>query len=177
MNSPNPRNRGTPQRAAAAPTPPAVHDPNDQPTLGLRVPTSFGSHSTFDYTTRRDSTNILVRSLLHSAITLDDITFEWESPRVLKFRIAWPEFFLKAEEMATFTTYDNGDMVFPPEHALTMDTSRRNQMLVEEDGHVYDDGTYAFEVDMKQENPIIELLDVDVPARNIQVKCLQIYAE
>ena len=132
---------------------------------------------TFNYATRRPSRHILVRSLLHNAVTLEDIVFEWLTPRRLKFRIAWPEFFLYAEQMAAFTLDAAGNMLFPPEHGLTMDTSRRNQELVEEDGKAWDDGVFSFDQDMKQENPVIELLDVHVRDRNIQVKCLQVYAE
>ena len=43
-----------------------------------------------------------------------------------------------AEQMAMFTLDDTGEMLFPPEHPLTMDTSERNnQELVEEDNRVW----------------------------------------
>lgn len=189
MNSPNPRRQGTPSRAGTpAPSIPGsigvpasgeVSDENldDNTAHGLQCPTCFGAHETFDYATRRASKHLLARTLLHNAVTLEDLTFEWITPRRLQFNIAWPDFFQYAERMAAMTTDNNNNMLFPPEHALTMDTSRRNQARIEEDGRVWDDGVFSFDQDMRDENPVIELVDVFLQDRNIYVKCLQVYAE
>lgn len=187
MNSPNPRTRGgTPSRAgtpapsvagsAGIPTEVQVSEA-DSENLGISCPTAFGAHDKFDYGTRRLSKHILARTLLHSAVTLEDITFLWLTPRRLKFDIAWPDFFTQAERMAALTTDGNNHLIFPAEHALTMDIAQRNQNLVSDDGKVWDDGVFSFEQDMKQDNPIIELIDIHIAERNISVKCLQLYAE
>lgn len=79
--------------------------------------------------------------------------------------------------MAAFTTDDDGEVVFPPEHPLTMDTSERNQGLVEEDGKIWDSGFLVFEDDMKSEEPIVELLEVTIDSLNTTVRVLQLMAE
>lgn len=101
MNSPPPLHPGTPQHAAAGSPAPSVAGsiPTEVPTgenggdIGIRAPTSHGVHEVFDCATRRSSEYILARTLLHNAVTLQDIVFEWMTPRLLKFRVAWPEFF------------------------------------------------------------------------------------
>ena len=185
MNSPNPRRQGTPSRAGTPvpSVPGSIGVPNDvsdtavDDPAGITVPTCFGSHEGFDYTTRKSHRHILAKSLLHNAVRLEDLSFNWISPRRLVVNVAWPDFFLYAEQMAACTTDAQNNMIFPPEHALTQDTCRRNAMLVGEDGKVWDVGTFSFEQDMKQDNPIVELLDVHLADRNIDVKVLQIYAE
>lgn len=184
MNSPNPR-RGTPSRPGTPSVPGSIGVPageisnheEENDAQCIPCPTCFGAHDTFDYATRKSSKHLLARTLLHNAVTIADLTFVWITPRRLKFSIAWPDFFQFAEQMAAMTTDTNNNMLFPPEHSLTMDTSRRNQERVEEDGRVWDDGVFSFDQDMKDENPVIELVDVFLPDRNIYVKCLQVYAE
>lgn len=192
MNQTPPRHPGTPMRAAS-PAPSAqnsapgsvgapmseVEFPDSDPpsTSGIPAPTSFSSHETFDCCTRRSSEFVLARALSHNAVVLVDLVFEWLTPRILKFRVAWPEFFLMAEQMAELTQDDSGDLIFPPNHALTMNMSRRNADCVEEDGKVWDEGTMAFEQDMKPDNPIIELADCNVASRKITVKLPQVHAE
>ena len=106
---------------------------------------------------------------------MQDIDVTWVAPRVLKLRVAWPEWFQMAEQMAEFTIDDSGQMLFPPEHALTMDTSERNQQLVEEDGRVWDNGHLTFDFDMKVDDaPVMELLDVQIPSRGKSVCVLQL---
>jgi len=120
---------------------------------------------------------MLIRVILHNGVTQEDLEFEWITPRYLKLRIAWPEWFQNAEQMAAFTCDDDGKVVCPPEHALTMDTSERNQLLVEEDGRVWDEGFLSFDQDMKTDDvPVFELLDVQIPSRNTTVNVLQILA-
>ncbi|CAB9512685.1 hypothetical protein SEMRO_550_G164650.1 [Seminavis robusta] len=145
--------------------------------LGLGVPTSFGMHKKFNYTTRKTTSRLLVRMILNNAVTLQDIEFVSETPRRLKIRVAWPDWFQMAEQMAQFTLDDTGDMIFPPEHPLTMDTSERNQQLVKEDGRIWNDGYLCFDQDMKDEDPIIELLDVTNTALGKTIQVLQIYAD
>ena len=82
--------------------------------IGLGVPTSFGVHKKFNYTTRQSTTFVLVRVILNNAVTLQDIEFEWVTPRRMKLRVAWPEWFQMAEQMAQFTLDSEGSMVFPP---------------------------------------------------------------
>ena len=89
--------------------------------------------------------------------------------------VAWPEWFQYAEQMAAFTEDDQGNIAYPPEHTLTMDTSERNQQLLEEDGHVWDQGVITFDQDMKTKDiPVFELLDVTISSKNITVKVLQL---
>ena len=120
---------------------------------------------------------MLIRLILHNGTTLQDVEFEWIAPRKLKLRVAWPEWFQMAEQMAQFTLDEKDEMIFPPEHPLTMDTSERNQQLVEEDNRIWDDGFLTFDQDMKTDNPVFEVLDVALPSQRTTVKVLQIYAE
>jgi len=115
--------------------------------------------------------------ILHNGVTLQDIEFEWISARQLKIRVAWPEWFQNPEQMAAFTLDDQGNMMFPPEHSLTMDMSERNQTLVEEDNRIWDDGFLDFDQDMKTSDPTFEVLDVVIPSQNTTVKVLQIFVE
>mmetsp|Transcript_3137 Transcript_3137/g.5671 ORF Transcript_3137/g.5671 Transcript_3137/m.5671 type:complete len:279 (+) Transcript_3137:145-981(+) len=145
---------------------------------GISAPVSFGMWDQFNYTTRVTSTKIMIRVIVHNAVELQDIEYEWVDKRTLRIRIAWPEWFQMAEQMAAFTVDEDGNIVFPPEHALTMDMSRRNQMLVEEDsGRVWDQGCLRFEQDMSSENPFFELLTVQHPSKNTTVNVLQIFCE
>jgi hypothetical protein len=59
---------------------------------------------------------MLVRMILHNGVEASDIQFEWISPRKLKLRTAWPEWFQNSEQMAAFTIDDEGNVIFPPEH-------------------------------------------------------------
>ena len=163
----------TPPAAAARS---AAAEESDDDFSGLPAPTSYGMHRQFNYTTRVTSTHVLVRLILHNGVEMQDIDVTWVTPRVLKLRVAWPEWFQMAEQMAEFTIDDSGQMLFPPEHALTMDTSERNQQLVEEDGRVWDDGHLTFDFDMKVDDaPVMELLDVQIPSRGKSVCVLQLY--
>jgi hypothetical protein len=82
-----------------------------------------------------------------------------------------------AKQMAQFTLDDQNQMVFPPEHLLTMDTSEHNQLLVEEDNYIWDEGFLDFDQDMKTEDPIIEILDVGIPSQNTTMRVLQVFTE
>ena len=76
-----------------------------------------------------------------------------------------------AEQMAKFTVDEQGNMLFPPEHPLTMDTSERNQLHFEEDNQVCDDGYITFEQDMKTEEDLnFELLTVEIASCGTSVK-------
>ena len=56
-----------------------------------------------------------------------------------------------------------------------MDTSKCNQIHVEEDGWIWDDGFITFEQDMKTDEDLtFELLKVDIPSRGTSVNVLQI---
>jgi hypothetical protein len=46
-----------------------------------------------------------------------------------------------------------------------MDTCARNQLLVEEDGRIWDYGLLEFDQEMKTEFPDFELLNVELPNR------------
>ena len=90
--------------------------------------------------THHTTTKVLVHTILHNSIALQDVQFEWIGPCQLKIRVAWLEWFQMAEQMAQFTLDENGEMVFPFKHPLTMDTLEHNQLLVEEDNHIWDEG-------------------------------------
>jgi hypothetical protein len=79
--------------------------------------------------------------------------------------------------MAAFTLDEDGEPLFPPTHALTVDTSARKQLLVEEDNRIWDTGFLDFEQDMKTDNPEFELLSVVLPNRThgATVNVLQAY--
>ena len=144
-------------------------------TVGLGVPTSYGCHKVFNYTTRKSSSFFLCRLIVHNGVTMQDLRLEWIAPRVLKLCLAWPDWFQMAEQMAQFTVDDEGNMIFPPEHPLTMDTNERNQRLVEEDGRIWDNGVLMFEQDMLQEAFDSELVDVAIGSTTVKV--LQLYLE
>ena len=172
MYSPGGRTLKSPP-AAKAPVPAAEQE---ETFSGLVAPTSFGMYKQFNYTTRQTTTHMLVRCILHNGVTLSDIVYDWVTPRVLKLRVAWPEWFQMAEQMAMFTIDDDGNMIFPPEHPLTMDTSERNQSLVEEDGRIWDTGYLTFDQDMKVDDDLpLELLDVGIEAKNVVINVLQIF--
>jgi hypothetical protein len=46
--------------------------------------------------------------------------------------------------MAEFATNDEGKPKYDTVHQLTMDTSERNQALVEEDNRIWDEGFLTF---------------------------------
>jgi hypothetical protein len=168
---------------AAAPRTPRAPVRNDNPPppatqQGMTVPTSFGLYPKFDYTRRVMEPTMLVRMILHNGVEPQDIQFEWINARRLQLRTAWPEWFQNAEQMAAFTLDDEGEPLFPPHHALTMDTSARNQLLVEEDNRIWDTGFLDFEQDMKTDNPEFELLSVVLPNRiRTTVNVLQAYVQ
>jgi hypothetical protein len=168
------------QRSPARSPPPRAPKREDDGnnSAGLSVPVSFGMWKEFNYTSRAMSTRMLIRLILHNGVGTNDIQFEWIDSRKLKLMVAWPEWFQYAEQMATFTTDEDGQLLFPPDHQLTMDTSERNHQLEAEDKRIWDDGFILFQQDMKTDtDPIIELLNVDTPSRNQCVNVLQIFAE
>ena len=178
MNSPPGRAPRTPRTGeSVAPLRTAAVAPEAADEEGLPVATAFGMYKQFNYTTRKTTKHMLIRSILHNGVELQDVEFEWITPRKLKLRVAWPEWFQMAEQMAQFTLDESGNMVFPPEHPLTMDMSERNQALVEEDNRIWDTGFIQFERDMNCEDPIFELLDVEITSKNTTVNVLQIYVE
>lgn len=144
---------------------------------GIPAPAQYGNHESFDYKTRKSTEFVLARALLHGAVTMEDLVFEWVSPRLLKFRVAWPEFFLYAEQMAELCMDGCDDIIFPANHPLTFNTAKRNMEMVDSDGKKWDDGYLTFEQDMLTSNPIIELVDVEVSATNKHVNVLQVYAQ
>ena len=167
----SPRAVKAPSVSVAPPVPDLAADGES----GLQVPTSFGVYKAFNYTTRKTTTSVLVCMILHNGVENNDVEFEWVTPRRLKLRAAWPEWFQMAEQMAQFTVDDTGKMIFPPEHPLTMDTSERNQALVEEDNRIWDSGYIHFEQDMKiDEIPVFELLDVEIASKKKHINVLQL---
>jgi hypothetical protein len=56
----------------------------------------------FNYTSRKTSTSVLARLILHNGIEANDIEFEWMTPQVLKICVAWSEWFQCVEQMAAF---------------------------------------------------------------------------
>jgi len=164
----------TPQAAATATEP--VHDNSDDVMTGLVVPTCLGMYKKFNCTTRKMSTHMLARMIVHSGVAPQDVLFEWITPRVLRVCLAWPDWFQNAEQMAMFCLDDNGEMLHPPDHPLTMDTSSRNQDLVEEDNRVWDKGVLCFDQDMiVDDDPQFDLLNVTV--NQVVVKVLQIFVQ
>lgn len=174
MQSPPAAFRTPLRRGASSPAPPVVQEAVNH---GISAPTSFGMWKRFNYTSRKTTTSMMIRVIVHNAVRSQDIQFEWLTPRRLKLRVAWPEWFQFAEQMAEFTMDDEGNCKFPPEHALTMDTSERNQSLVQEDGRIWDDGYLLFDDEMKTDDPVIELLEVTIESQNTTVKVLQIQGE
>lgn len=174
MQAPSPKGKKAPSAPRVAKMPAPASMSNDD-YAGLAAPTSFGMYKQFNYTTRKTSINMLVRTILHNGVSDKDIEFQWITPRVLKLRVAWPDWFQMAEQMAQFTVDDDGIMIFPPEHPLTMDTSERNQALVQEDGRIWDEGFLSFEQDMEEDIPVFELLKVEIPSKATVVTVLQIF--
>ena len=174
MQSPQGRHAATPTFAETE----AAQAPADETMSGLVVPTCLGMCKKFNYTTRKNATHMLAWMIIHNGVNKQDLEFEWVTPRVLKICIAWPEWFQNAEQMAMFTFDYNAEMIYPPDHPLTMDTSACNQELVEEDGCIWDEGVLTFDQDMKidDESPF-ELLNVDIQAQNTIVNVLQIFAQ
>lgn len=145
----------------------------------LPFPISFGQYMHFDYTSRKRSERMMVRIIVHNGVERQHVEFEWLTPRVLKILVAWPEWFTFAEQMAAFTADDDGEILFPPSHPMTMDMSDRNQQRVGEDGMVWDEGFIKFEQDMMNEEDafVFELLSVDLPSRNTVVRMIQFYCQ
>lgn len=159
--SPTPEMQST---AETTPNPPAVVA--DGIFEDLATPMSFGLFDDFNYTTRKATTKIWIRIIIHNDVDLIDIQWEWLTPRLLKIRVVWPEWFQNAEQMAAFTV-DEGVPFFPSSQPLT---------LVEEDNH--GDGHLTFDRDMNVDiEPEIELLDVDVASKATKVNLLQILVE
>jgi hypothetical protein len=94
---------------------------------GLVVPTCFGMFQKFNYTTRKMTTTIMVQKILHNGVKEQDVEFEWVMPHLLKIHVALPDWFQMAEQMAQFCLDNEGNMLYPPERSLTMDTSMRTQ--------------------------------------------------
>lgn len=91
--------------------------------------------------------------------------------------MAWPQWFVFAEQMAALTADDEGVVMFPPEHQMTMDISERNAELMGEDNNVFDVGYFEFDNPMLEEVDTFELLDIPIPDGGHSVKMLQFYVE
>lgn len=188
LNSPNP---GTPLRNVRIGTPGSATrggDSNSNPSVGddkvddttfptLPVPVAYGRYRHFDYTNRRATDRMLIRMLVHGAVQTADVSFEFLTPKVLEIKVAWPQWFVFAEQMAMLTVDDEGNIAFPPEHAMTMDMSERNAALMEEDGNVFDCGYFRFASDMVQTIDTFELLNIPIDGSGITVRMLQFYVE
>jgi hypothetical protein len=59
--------------------------------------------------------------------------------------------------MAALKADEQGNIQFPPEHAVTMDLSERNAQMRDEDGFVYDVGYFQLERNMIQSIDTFEL--------------------
>jgi hypothetical protein len=70
--------------------------------------------------------------LVHGAIQTSDVSFGFLNSKTLEVMLAWPEWFTFAEQMSQLTADDEGNIVFPPEHVMTMDMSERNAALMED---------------------------------------------
>lgn len=145
----------------------------------LPYPVTFGFYQSFDYTSRKKVGRVMVRMLAHSAVELRDIEYEWVTPRVLKFRVAWPEWFQYAEQMALFVIDNDTNLpMFPPEHPLTEDMASNNMMLQDETTrHIWDEGFIKFDRDMKDDEFVIERLNIKIESKGITVKGIQFCAE
>lgn len=144
----------------------------------LPFPVTYGFYTQFDYTARKKVGRVLVRILTHSAVELQDIEYEWTTPRLLKLRIAWPEWFQYAEQMALFVMDGHGAPLYPPEHPVTEDMASNNMLLQDElTKRVWDEGYVKFDRDMKEENFSIERLNVKISSKNIVVRGIQFCAE
>jgi hypothetical protein len=193
LNSPNP---GTPLRNVRIGTPGSATraaDSNSNPSIPpvtfgddnrddatfptLPVPVAYGRYRHFDYTNRRATDRMLIRMLVHGAVQTVDVSFEFLTKKVLEVKVAWPQWFVFAEQMAMLTADDEGNIAFPPEHAMTMDMSERNAEMMEEDGNVYDYGYFRFANDMVQTIDTFELLNIPIDDSGITVRMLQFYVE
>jgi hypothetical protein len=184
LSSPTP---GTPLRNVHTAAPPAGNAPapmaannnvnaaQNMPTLPC--PVAYGRYRHFDYTNRRATDRMLIRMLVHGAIRRQDVSFDWPSSKVLEIKLAWPQWFTFAEQMAMLTADDEGKVQFPPEHPMTMDMSERNAELMKEDGNVYDYGYFTFERDMIQQIDTFELLNIPIEGAGVTVRMLQFYVE
>lgn len=145
----------------------------------LSLPIAFGQYESFYYTSRTSIEHIMVRILVHNAVELQDVDYDWITPRVLKLQIAWPEWFVFAEQMAAFATDEDGDILFPPDqHAMTQSMARRNWDLADKTtSRVYDEGYIKFEKDIKQDTFKIERLNIDIPSKGTTVRGIQFFVQ
>jgi hypothetical protein len=120
---------------------------------------------------------MLIRMLVHGAVQTVDVSFEFLTKKVLEVKVAWPQWFVFAEQMAMLTADDEGNIAFPPEHAMTMDMSERNAEMMEEDGNVYDYGYFRFANHMVQTIDTFELWNIPIDDSGITVRMLQFYVE
>jgi hypothetical protein len=118
ITSPRTPSRNMVTGLSQAPSP-SVAIAND-PYPPLSYPTTFGTYKWFNFTSRREQMRTVIKVLVHNGLKRRDIQFEWITPRILKIQIAWPEWFKFAEQMANFCTDEDGNVLFPPEHALTV---------------------------------------------------------
>lgn len=143
----------------------------------LPYPVTFGFYTQFDYTSRKKVGRVLVRMLTHGAVELQDIEYEWVTPRVLKIRVAWPEWFQYAEQMAMFVIDTEGQPKYPPDHPVTEDMAANNMALVDENTkRVWDEGYIKFDRDMKEDEFSIERLNIRIPSKGTKVKGIQFCA-
>lgn len=145
-------------------------------TNNLSVPMSYGTHKKWDQATKRSTTRILIRMVLHGGCEDEDFDYEWITPRSLMIRVKWPEWFVNAQEMELFATADDDETpLFGPEHPLTMDICERNYGLVDEHGDIWDEGILKFCQDMDTDNCGIEVVNAAVPGKTEAAKVIQIY--
>jgi hypothetical protein len=117
--------------------------------------------------------------IVHNGLGLNDVELEWVTPRVLRIDFAWPEWFTYAEQMASFSVDEEGNIMFPPEHALTQDMAAYNSELIGEDGKVWDTGYIKFNSDMDTDDGkyMFELLEIDLSSQGKKVNQLQIFCQ
>jgi len=121
---------------------------------------------------------MLIRMLVHSAVRQQDISFDFLNKKTLELKVALPQWFAFAEQMANLTVDDKGTVQFPPEHpTMTMDMTERNAERMEEDGDVYDYGYFTFDRNMVTTIDTFELLNIPIEAQNVTVRMLQFYLE
>ena len=139
----------------------------------LTCPTSFGIAKKMNYTTRKASTKMMMRVLVHSAVEPQDVQHEWLTARKFQLRVAWPDFMQFPEQMAGLTKDADGNVVYGPDHPMTEDTVERTaEMVEEESGRIWNTAVYEFDRDMITDNPEIELLNI--PYKERQVRVIQI---
>lgn len=144
----------------------------------LSLPIAFGNYESFDYTSRTSIERVMVRILVHNAVELQDVEYDWVTPRILMLRIAWPEWFVFAEQMAAFATDEDGEVLFPPDHAMTQSMARRNwEMADKSTSRVYDEGFIKFDKDMRQDSFEIERLNIDIPSKGTTVRGIQFFVQ